>query len=91
MCGPIIENEHLWACTKFMCLHIPTYIPGEFFFVFWLEKCLYVESQYKIAMFFNERINADQFIVMIENRILGEKKENINIYNTQHFRQDLLL
>ena len=21
MCGPIIENEHLWVCTKFMCLH----------------------------------------------------------------------
>jgi hypothetical protein len=23
MCGPIIENEHLWVCTKFICLHIP--------------------------------------------------------------------
>ena len=23
MCGPIIENEHLWVCTKFMRLHIP--------------------------------------------------------------------
>ena len=23
MCGPIIENEHLWVYTKFMCLHIP--------------------------------------------------------------------
>ena len=23
MCGPRIENEHLWAYTKFMCLHIP--------------------------------------------------------------------
>jgi hypothetical protein len=22
-CGPIIENEHLWVSTKFMCLHIP--------------------------------------------------------------------
>ena len=21
--GPIIEIEHLWVCTKFMCLHIP--------------------------------------------------------------------
>ena len=20
---PIIENEHLWVCTKFMCLYIP--------------------------------------------------------------------
>ena len=23
MCGPIIEDDHLWVCTKFMCLHIP--------------------------------------------------------------------
>ena len=23
VCGPIIENQHLWVCTKFMCLHIP--------------------------------------------------------------------
>ena len=23
ICGPIIRNEHLWVCTKFMCLHIP--------------------------------------------------------------------
>ena len=21
ICGPIIEIEHLWVCTKFMCLH----------------------------------------------------------------------
>ena len=23
MRGPIIENDHLWVCTKFTCLHIP--------------------------------------------------------------------
>ena len=23
ICGPIIEKEHLWVCSKFMCLHIP--------------------------------------------------------------------
>ena len=23
ICGPIIGNERLWVCTKFMCLHIP--------------------------------------------------------------------
>ena len=22
-CGPIIGNEHLWVCTKFMCLQTP--------------------------------------------------------------------
>ena len=28
-CGPIIENEHLWVCTKFICLHSTyPYIPG---------------------------------------------------------------
>ena len=23
ICEPIIKNEHLWICTKYMCLHIP--------------------------------------------------------------------
>ena len=26
ICGPIIENEYLWVCTKFMCLHIPIFL-----------------------------------------------------------------
>ena len=32
-CGPIIENEHLWVCTRFMFLYIPISLNKTFLFV----------------------------------------------------------